>query len=323
MITVRSPLRITLGGGGTDLPSYYEKHGGFCLAAAIDKYVYITINDNFTDRLIVKYSEMEKVKRASDILHPIIRECFDLLKLDGRGLEVSCMADIPAGTGLGSSSSFTCALLRALHAYKHEFVSAAQLAHEACTIELDRLKGPIGRQDQYVSAHGGIARMAFDNRGVEVSPVNMERKTRDALSENLLLFFTGYSRSASKLLKEQDDKSKKNDGAITKNLHHIKDLGFRSMGAIENGNLELLAQIMDEHWNWKQERSKEMTNPKINEWYNLAILNGAMGGKLIGAGGGGFLMFYAENKANLREAMAGAGLKEVRFNFDYDGTRLL
>lgn len=322
MIIVRSPLRITLGGGGTDLPSYYEKHGGFCLAAAIDKYVYITINENFTDKLIVKYSNMEKVKRAGDVEHPIIRECFDLLKLDGRGLEVSCMADIPAGTGLGSSSSFTCALLRALHAYKHELVGAGQLAHEACIIELERLKEPIGRQDQYVSAHGGIVKMAF-NQGISVSPLNMEQKTRDALTENLLLFFTGYSRSASKLLKDQDDKSKKDDLAITQNLHHIKDLGFRSAGAIENGNLELLAQIMDEHWNWKQKRSPNMSNPKIDQWYNLAILNGAMGGKLIGAGGGGFLLFYAESKSNLRETMAGAGLKEVRFHFDYHGTRLL
>lgn len=323
MIIARSPLRITLGGGGTDLPSYYEKHGGFCIAGAINKYVYITVNENFTDRLIVKYSETEKVKRAQDVKHPIIRECFDLLKMDGRGLEVSCMADIPAGTGLGSSSSFTCAILKALHAYKHEYVSAEQLAAEAVEVELGRLHGPIGKQDQYIAAHGGVMEMCFDSSATEVTPLRMSQETRDALTENLLLFFTGYSRAAAKILKEQDDKSKKDDGEITKNLHHVKDLGLRSSGAIENGNLELLASLMDEHWNWKQKRSSGMSNGKINEWYNLAILNGALGGKLIGAGGGGFLMFLCENKANLRAAMTKAGLKEVRFNFDYEGTKIL
>jgi D-glycero-alpha-D-manno-heptose-7-phosphate kinase len=322
MITVRSPLRITLGGGGTDLPSYYEKHGGFCIAGAINKYVYVAINENFSDKLIVKYSEMEKVKRASDLEHPIIRECFDLLKLDGRGLEVSCMADIPAGTGLGSSSSFTCALLKALHTFKHDIISPQQLAEEACSIELGRLAEPIGKQDQYISAVGGVSCMKF-GQSTEIWPLPMSQTTRDALTENLLLFFTGYSRSASKILKDQDDKSKKDDSAITANLHHVKDLGFRSAGAIENGNLELLASIMDEHWNYKQKRSGAMSNEKINEWYNLAIMNGALGGKLIGAGGGGFLLFLCESKRDLREAMAKAGLKEVRFSFDYEGTRTL
>ena len=322
MLIVRSPLRITLGGGGTDLPSYYEKHGGFCIAGAIDKYVYITINENFSDRLILKYSHMENVAHAKEVAHPLIRECMDLVGVDGAGLEISCMADIPAGTGLGSSSSFTCALLKALHAYKHDLVGPQQLAEEACEVELGRLKEPIGKQDQYISAYGGMTCFSFTDK-VEAHPLTMTREIRDSLTENLLLFFTNYSRSASKILKVQDDKSKKDDKEMTENLHYVKDLGIRSACAIEHGDLDLFAQLMNEHWNHKQARSPAMSNQKINRWYDLAIMNGALGGKLIGAGGGGFLMFLCENKANLRAAMKKEGLKEVRFKFDYHGTTVL
>jgi D-glycero-alpha-D-manno-heptose-7-phosphate kinase len=324
MIIARSPLRITLGGGGTDLPSYYEQHGGFLIAAAIDKYVYITLHETFVADLIVKYSELERVPSASLLKHPIIREAFALVGLDGRSLELTSMADIPAGTGLGSSGSFTTALLKALHAHKRNLVHPAELAAQACEVEMDRLKEPIGKQDQYIAAYGGLTCFKFLPGGkVEAWPLKVSDETRDNLEDNLLLFFTGYSRSASAILKEQDQKSKSADADMIENLHFVKDLGLQSQRALESGDLREFARLMDVHWQRKKQRSGGMSNPKINEWYDLALAGGALGGKLIGAGGGGFLMFYAEDKARLRHAMRSAGLKEVRFRFDFEGTKLV
>ena len=324
MIIARSPLRVTLGGGGTDLPSYYEKFGGFLIAAAIDKYVYITVHDTFVSDLIVKYSELERVPDAAQLKHPIFREAFALAGMDGRSLELTSMADIPAGTGLGSSGSFTTALLKALHAHKKNLVHPAELAAQACEIELDRLKEPIGKQDQYIAAYGGITCFKFlENGKVEAWPLKLSRETRDELEDNLLLFFTGYSRSASTILKEQDVKSKSDDKSMIENLHFVKDLGLQSQRALESGNLAEFAQLMDVHWQRKKQRSGGMSNPKINDWYDLAMASGALGGKLIGAGGGGFLMFYAEDKTKLRQALTRAGLAEVRFRFDFEGTKLV
>ncbi|HLP78456.1 MAG TPA: galactokinase [Candidatus Paceibacterota bacterium] len=324
MIIARSPLRISLGGGGTDLPSYYEQHTGFLIAAAIDKYVYITLHDTFVPELIVKYSKLERVLNAGELEHPIIREAFDLVGLTGQSLELTSMADIPAGTGLGSSGSFTTALLKALHAYKRNLVHPADLAEQACDIELNRLKEPIGKQDQYIAAFGGITCFKFLPGGkVEAWPLKISEETRYNLEDNLLLFFTGYSRSASAILKEQDQKSKASDASMIENLHFVKDLGFQSQRAMEAGDLKEFARLMDVHWQRKKQRSGGMSNPRINEWYDLAMANGALGGKLIGAGGGGFLMFYADDKTKLRHAMRKAGLKEVRFRFDFEGTKLL
>jgi D-glycero-alpha-D-manno-heptose-7-phosphate kinase len=324
MIIARSPLRISLGGGGTDLPSYYENHGGFLIAAAIDRYVYLTLHETFVADLIVKYSELERVPDATQLKHPIIREAFGMLGIGGQSLELTSMADIPAGTGLGSSGSFTTALLKALHAYKKNLVHPAELAAQACEIEMVRLREPIGKQDQYIAAYGGITCFKFLQNGkVEAWPLKVSEETRDNLEDNLLLFFTGYSRSASAILKEQDQKSKSADAGMIENLHFVKDLGLQSQRALETGNLHEFARLMDVHWQRKKERSGGMSNPKINEWYDLAMSSGALGGKLIGAGGGGFLMFYAEDKAKLRHAMRQCGLKEVRFRFDFEGTKLV
>jgi D-glycero-alpha-D-manno-heptose-7-phosphate kinase len=324
MIIARSPLRVSLGGGGTDLPSYYEKFGGFLIAAAIDKYVYITLHDTFVSDLIVKYSELERVPDAARLKHPILREAFALTGLDGHNLELTSMADIPAGTGLGSSGSFTTALLKALHAHKRNLVHPAELAAQACEVELVRLKEPIGKQDQYIAAYGGITCFKFLPDGeVEAWPLKVSRETRDNLEDNLLLFFTGYSRSASAILKEQDQKSKADDKAMTENLHFVKELGQQSQAALEGGHLPEFARLMDVHWQRKKQRSGGMSNPKINEWYDLAMANGALGGKLIGAGGGGFLIFYAEDKVKLRHVLTRAGLQEVRFRFDFEGTKLV
>ena len=324
MIIARSPLRISLGGGGTDLPSYYEKHGGFLIAGAIDRYVYITLHETFVSDLIVKYSELERVTDASQLKHPIIREAMALVGASGHSMELTSMADIPAGTGLGSSGSFTTALLKALHAYKKNLVHPNELAEQACEIELVKLKEPIGKQDQYIAAYGGLTCFNFLPDGkVEAWPLKVSDETRDNLEDNLLLFFTGYSRSASAILKEQDTKSKSDDKSMMDNLHFVKELGLQSKTALETGDLDEFARLMDVHWQRKKQRSGGMSNPQINDWYDLAMANGALGGKLIGAGGGGFLMFYANDKASLRHTMRNAGLKEVRFRFDFEGTKLV
>jgi D-glycero-alpha-D-manno-heptose-7-phosphate kinase len=322
MIIARSPLRISLGGGGTDLPSYYEQHTGFLIAAAIDKYVYITLHDTFVPDLIVKYSKLERVSDARLLEHPIIREAFAMLDMDGHSLELTSMADIPAGTGLGSSGSFTTALLKALHAYRKNLVHPAELAEQACDIEINRLHEPIGKQDQYIAAYGGITCFKFLPGGrVEAWPLKISEETIYNLEDNLLLFFTGYSRSASSILKEQNDRSRASDQSMIENLHFVKDLGLKSQQALEAGDLHEFGRLMDVHWQRKKQRSGNMSNPKINEWYDAAMANGAVGGKLIGAGGGGFLMFYAEDKSRLRHTMRQAGLKEVRFRFDFEGTK--
>jgi D-glycero-alpha-D-manno-heptose-7-phosphate kinase len=321
MIITRSPLRISLGGGGTDLPSYYQKHSGFLIAAAIDRYVCITLHQTFVPDLIIKYSKLERVAHADDVQHPIIREALNVTGITGQGLEITSMADIPAGTGLGSSGSFTTALLKALHSYKRNFVHPRELAEQACEIEINRLGEPIGKQDQYIAAYGGLTCFQFSPSGhVDAWPLRISSETLYNLEDNLLLFFTGYSRSASSILKEQDDRSKQRDQGMVDNLHFVKELGYQSKEALESGDLVRFAELMKVHWEHKKKRSGSMSNGQINEWYELALANGALGGKLIGAGGGGFLMFYAEEKANLRRAMAGAGLREVRFRFDFEGT---
>jgi D-glycero-alpha-D-manno-heptose-7-phosphate kinase len=324
MIITRSPLRISLGGGGTDLPSYFREHTGFLVAAAIDKYVYINVHRRFVEGFLLKYSSLEEAATIDEIKHPIIREALKLVEIRERNLEITSMADIPAGTGLGSSGSFTTALLKALHALKKNLVEPAELAEQACCIELEKLGEPIGKQDQYIAAYGGITSFRFNPDGrVEAAPLAISEETLFNLEDNLLLFFTGYARSASTILKEQDDKSKQADSAMTENLHFIKELGKQSQHALENGDLEEFGRLMDRHWKLKKERSKGMSNGDIDAWYDCAMANGALGGKVIGAGGGGFLMFYAGDKVKLRYAMREKGLSEVRFRFDFEGTRVL
>jgi D-glycero-alpha-D-manno-heptose-7-phosphate kinase len=324
MIITRSPLRISLGGGGTDLPSYYREHGGFLIAAAIDRFVYITVHRRFVDGFLLKYSHLEEVATIEEIKHPIIREALKLAGVQERNLEIASMADIPAGTGLGSSGSFTTALLKALHTLRKNLVHPSELAEQACFIEIEKLREPVGKQDQYIAAYGGITCFHFlPNDRVQASPLKISEETLLELEDNLLLFFTGYSRSASKILREQDDKSKRSDKAMVENLHFVKELGQQSRRALEGDDLHEFARLMDLHWQRKKERSVVMSNEHINEWYDFAMANGALGGKIIGAGGGGFLMFYAADKARLRHAMRERGLMEVRFRFEAEGTKIL
>jgi len=324
MIIARSPLRITLGGGGTDLPSYYREHEGMLIAAAIDKYVYINLHKTFVTDMIIKYSSIERVQTLEQVQHPIIRETLRLLNVPLQGLEITSMADIPAGTGLGSSGSFTTGMLKALHCLQKNIIHPRELAEQACYIELDVLKEPIGKQDQYIAAFGGLTCFKFKkNDEVEAWPLRVDPETLYNLEDNLLLFFTGYSRSASDVLKDQDQKSKVKDADMTANLHFVKELGLESQKALESGDLNNFAHLMNVHWEHKKKRSGKMSNSKIDDCYELARKNGALGGKLIGAGGGGFLMFYAEDRVRLRKAMHETGLEEVRFRFDFEGTKVV
>lgn len=324
MIIARSPLRITLGGGGTDLPSYYRDHEGFLVSAAIDKYVYVTVMRPFSEGIYLKYSHLEHVDKISEVKHPIIRESLQMIGFNTPQVEITTLADIPAGTGLGSSGSFTTALLKALYTHRKRHLHQEELAELACHIEIDRLGEPIGKQDQYIAAVGGVTCFTFhkDDK-VTAKPLGLSMDTMFDLEDNLLLFFTGFSRSASGILKDQQVKSQMHDADMLNNLHYVKDLGYRSCDALENGNTRLFGELMHEHWEHKKRRSGGMSNPKIDEWYELGVKNGAIGGKLVGAGGGGFLMFLADDRTKLRQAMAAAGLEEVRFRFDFEGAKVV
>lgn len=324
MIITRSPLRITLGGGGTDLPSYYREHGGFFISAAIDKYIYVTVIRPFSPGIFLKYSKIEHVKHVDQIQHPIIREALQMMELRTPQVEITALADIPSGTGLGSSGSFTTALIKALYAYRRRLIHPSELAKIACEIEIDRIGEPIGKQDQYIAAYGGITCFNFNqDETIEAVPLQISMNTLHDLEDNLLLFFTGFSRSAGEILKDQDTRTKKSDKDMVQNLHYVKELGLRSKKALENGDMVRFGELMHEHWEHKKQRSGGMSNSHIDQWYELARKKGAIGGKLVGAGSGGFLMFYSEDHRQLRQAMKDAGLEEVRFHFDFEGTKVL
>ena len=323
MIITRTPLRVSLGGGGTDLPSYYEKFGGMVVAAAIDKYVFVSLNRTFTDDYFLKYSALERVKRREDIEHPIVREAFQSHHVEP-SVEMVSVADIPAGTGLGSSGTFTVGLLRAIYAHQRDHATPGILAEEACRIEIDQLGRPVGKQDQYIAAFGGFTCFYFDTSGkVSISPLSMSLDTLHDLEEHLLMFFTGYSRDAENMLEDQKTRSLDGDSEMIENLHFVKSVGIRSKEALESGDTHQFASLMHDHWIRKRERSKGMTNEQIDHWYQRGMESGALGGKLVGAGAGGFLLFYAKDPVSLRRTMTVEGLTEVRFQFDHDGSVVL
>lgn len=323
MIITRAPLRITLGGGGTDLPSYYERFGGFVLSAAISKYMFIAINRTFTPDYFLKYSALERVESPGEIEHPIVREVLAAHEI-GPSVEIVSMADIPSGTGLGSSGAFTVGLLHAVYAFRRDHVSAGDLAEEACAVEIGRLRRPVGKQDQYVAAFGGINCYEFSPGGqVGVSPLAISADTMYDLEEHLLMFFTGYSREADRVLAEQKTRSDGGDAQMIENLHYVKELGQRCKALLERGDTVGFAEIMHEHWEHKKKRSALMSNDRIDRWYQLGRETGALGGKLVGAGAGGFLLFYTRDPGALRQAMKAEGLSEARFTFDHDGSTVI
>lgn len=319
MIITRTPLRISLGGGGTDLPSFYQQAGGFIIAAAISRYIYVGINRMFEPGYFLKYSDVENVRTLQEIKHPIFREV--LSRHDGQGhIEIASLADVPAGTGLGSSGAFTVGLLNAVYEHKRQHPSAEALAEEACDIEINVLRRAVGKQDQYIAAVGGLTCFDFrPNGSVETKPLAISTDTLIDLESNLLMFFTGYSRDADTVLSEQHERSLSADTSMMQNLQFVKQLGLSAKDALESGDTRQYAALMREHWAHKQARSRGITSQHINDLHALGMANGALGGKLVGAGGGGYLLFYAEDPVRLRRTMGRAGLNELRFRFEYDG----
>ncbi len=325
MILSRAPTRITLGGGGTDLKSYYSKHGGFLIAAAINKYCNILANRRFYDSIRLSYSQMEIRDNVAEIEHRIFRAALSLLGIE-KGIELHSTADVPASCGLGTSSSFTVALLNALHTYNRDVINQKQLAEEACHIEIDMLGEPIGKQDQYMAAFGGVTCLTFEKNGdVLVEPLRMSPEALDQLEGNIILFFTGTERSASEILADQDEKTVQDDPTMIENLNQIKEIGLETRKYLEKGQVNKLGELLHVHWEIKKKRSLKISNPFIDECYEAARKHGAIGGKVIGAGGGGFLMLYCNNhdKPKLIETMQKMGLRWERFHFDFDGAKIL
>ncbi|UCC39479.1 MAG: sugar kinase [Candidatus Aminicenantes bacterium] len=324
MIISRAPVRISLGGGGTDLSSYYSEFGGFLIAAAIDKYVFISVNRRFYESIRLSYSETEIVDSVDSIRHKIFRESLKKLDVD-KQIELVSIADVPANCGLGSSSAFTVSLLNALHAYKRDFISLKDLAEEACEIEIDILEEPIGKQDQYISAFGSVTCLTFERDGdVLVEPIHMTNEKMMELENNIMLFYTGIERKASDILSSQNEKTKKRDESIVSTLHQIKEIGIETRTAFEKGDLGKFGELLDLHWRTKKKLSSKISDPFIDECYEIARKNGATGGKIKGAGGGGFFMFYCpREQSKLIEAMKKQGLPFMHFRFDFEGAKIL
>jgi D-glycero-alpha-D-manno-heptose-7-phosphate kinase len=324
MIVSRAPVRFSLGGGGSDLPAYASRFGGYVISAAIDKYIYVTANKRFYRDIRLAYSKTEIVPDVGSIEHPIFREALRLVGIE-QGIELTSVADLPANSGLGSSSTFTVALLNALHAYKREFVSSRQLAEEACAIEIERLGEPIGKQDQYIAAFGNVAAMTFEPDGtVHVEPVPMRDEVLDELESNLVIVYSGIERPARMVLAEQGRRLAMDDGTAER-MHRIKALGHEVHRILTSGDLDAYGELLHEHWTNKRKLATSMTDATLDELYESARSAGAIGGKLMGAGGGGFFMLYVRpaDRRRVQEAMALRGLRLLRFRFDLDGARIV
>jgi D-glycero-alpha-D-manno-heptose-7-phosphate kinase len=326
VILTRAPLRIALGGGGTDLPSYYSNHGGFVLSAAINKYVYVCVNRPSSDDLIrVKYSRSEEVEDVTAIQHDLVRAALEVLGITSN-IEIASMADVSAGTGLGSSSSYLVALLAALHELKRERLGRESLAELAVEIEMNLAGHPVGKQDQYLASLGGLTCLEIDRNGeVRDEPLLVSLATREELSSRVLLFFTGISRTADEILQQQQEDSNNGNGTVLDSLHVTKEIGLRVKQALEQGDLDEFGRLLHEHWENKKRRSSRISEGKVDRWYEEARDAGALGGKLVGAGGGGFLMLYCPNgsKPGVREALSTEGLRELPYAFDFDGAKVL
>ena len=323
MIITRTPLRLSLGGGGTDLPSYYREFGGFFVGGAINKRMYIVLNRRFESGLRASYSKTEIVSHPSHFQHPILREAFTMLGLES-GLEMASFADVPASTGLGSSGSFCVGLLNALYAEKRITKSKEELAREACEIAMERLKEPSGKQDEYVASYGGInAYTVMKDGRLEVEPLGLGEDVVSELEASILMFYTGITRNSKEVLEEQRKKMSDHSGSIER-MHEIKRIGVESSAALKRGDIRSFGELVHEHWLAKRGVTGAMSNSEIDKWYSIARENGALGGKIMGAGGGGFLMLVCDDgRARLREAMRREGLTEHRFKFDFEGTKVV
>ncbi|MDO8728314.1 MAG: galactokinase [bacterium] len=325
MIVTQTPFRVTLGGGGTDLPSYYEKYGGFIFSAGIDKYMYVNVNRPAVDDLIrLKYSESEEVKTVDEVRHHVAKEALRYTGIE-KNIEITSLADISAGTGLGSSSCYAVGLLNALHTLKREHTSLEAMAEEDFKIEAEVLKRPIGKQDPYLAAFGGLTVLDIGKDGtVKVRKANVSMEIADELNQNLLVFFTGQTRNADVILTEQIKAVAENNKEVVESMHYIKELGYEILEAVESGNLDEVGKKFHAHWQHKKKISSKMTNSAFDKIYEIALGNGALGGKISGAGGGGFFTFYVpKNQRVFREAMRGFGMREMRYHFDFEGSKVL
>ena len=324
MIITRSPLRICLAGGGTDLESFYKKYTSTFISAAINSYVYVTINKPFINQYILKYSKNERTKSIDLIKHDLFREILKKFGKKNDFIEISTTADVPYGTGLGSSGAFSNCLIKALSTHNRNKLNSDEIAENSFFIETKILKEIAGKQDPYISSFGGISKFIINRKGKVISKrLNISSNNLNRLNDNLLLFFTGFSRSSTKILKNQEIKTKKDDKKLVENLKITLSEVNQIEKYIINGNLDDYGKLMNEHWIRKKKRSSFMTNDYIDYIYEYAIKNGAIGGKLVGAGGGGFLLFYSNNPEALRFAMLQKKLTELRFSFDFEGTKNL
>ena len=323
MIFSRAPLRISIGGGGTDLPSYYLKKNGFLISAAIDKYIYITLGQTFNKKFLLKYSDFEEVNNIKKIKHPLFRETLKDLKVK-TPVNISSHADIPSGSGLGSSGCFTVALIKALAEIEGKKMTKKEIAERACNIEIKKLKEPVGKQDQYSSAFGGLRSYKFMKNGeIIVKKINIKPKKLINFKNSLSLYFTGILRNSYDILKTQDQKTKIMDKDMILNLDRVKEMGIDTKYILEKGNLQDYGYLLNDHWNHKKKRSSRMTNKFIDRLYDFGLNNGAIGGKLIGAGGGGFLIFFSKNSKQLDQAFKKIKINKVNFKFDFEGVKLL
>jgi D-glycero-alpha-D-manno-heptose-7-phosphate kinase len=325
MIVSRAPLRFSLGGGGTDLPAYYQRFGGFVVSAAIDRYVYVTANKRFYDDIRLSYSETEIVSNVNSVRHRIFREALKMTGIE-RGIELTSVADLPANSGLGSSSSFTVALLNALHTYKREFVSSQRLAEEACELEMVRLGDPVGKQDQYISAYGNVTALTIDPSGaVSVEPVPVSAQALDELEHNLLIAYSGIERPARTVLSEQSKRVEEGDPNSLARMQRIQEIGREVYRLLSRGSIDEYGALLHEHWQSKRGLASTVSEPRLDEYYEAARRKGALGGKLMGAGGGGFFMFYVRPEARrpVWEELLRLGLRLLPFRFDMDGARIV
>jgi D-glycero-alpha-D-manno-heptose-7-phosphate kinase len=325
VIVSRAPFRFSLGGGGSDLPAYYREHGGFVVSAAIDSYMYVTANPRFYPSIRLAYSETEIVDDVAQIRHPIFREALKMAGISS-SIELTSVADLPSNSGLGSSSSFTVALLNALYTYKREFVTCERLAREACELEMERLAEPVGKQDQYIAAFGNVTALRIAKDGtVAVEPVPVRGEVLDELQNNLLVMYSGVERPAKLVLAEQSQRVQNADPIALEGMHRIKALGRDVYDLLVRGDVDQYGELLHEHWQHKRRLASKMTDPALDEHYAAARAAGAVGGKLIGAGGGGFFMFYVRpaERRRVLQTLAARGLRQLRFRFDLDGARIL
>jgi D-glycero-alpha-D-manno-heptose-7-phosphate kinase len=325
MIVTRTPFRVTLGGGGTDLPPYYSKYGGFIFSAGLDKYMFVNVNHPPVDDLIrIKYAVSETVERLNDVKHDMAREILRFTGIE-KAIEITSIADLPAQTGLGSSSCYAVGVLHALHTLKREYVSLRDIAEEDFKIEAEILKRPIGKQDPYLAAFGGLTVLDITTDGtVKVRKANVSMEVADELNRNMLIFFTGKTRSADEILSEQSKSVQGDNKQVIESMHYIKELGQEILEAMEAGNVDEVGKKFNAHWEHKKKISNKMSNPEFDKIYAAALANGALGGKISGAGGGGFFTFYVPgDQKKVREVMRAAGLREMRYRFDFEGSKVL